>query len=335
MKNLKFMALIVTVLMLLSVFGGCGSKQSEQKPAADAAKTQTDQSKPAEPQKVEKKIKIGVTLLGLKNEFIMNIKDAMDAKAKELGVDLIVSDGQDSPEKQVSQVENFIAQKVDVIIINPISMDGCKPAVEAANKANIPILTVNTLVANQDKCVTFVGSDAVDSGRIEMEYAAKLMSGKGNIVILHGQNGHDAEIGRRKGAQGVLDKNPDIKVLFEQSGNWSRDEGMAIMENWLQSGKTIDAVVSQNDEMGLGAIKALEDAKKLDKTLVFGIDAIPDALKAMKDGKMAGTVFQDAKGQGSGAVEAAVKVAKGEKIDSKIYIPYVLVTKDDLPKYMK
>ena len=222
----------------------------------------------------ENKLKIGVSLLDFKNRFISTIKNAMETKARALGANLIINDGQNSAERQVSQVANFIAQKVDVIILNPSSMYGCKPAVEAANRAKIPIITVNTLAANQDKCLTFVGSDAVESGRLEMQYAAKLLNGKGNIVILHGQNGHDAEIGRRKGAQEILDKYPNIKILFEQSGNWSRVEGMAIMENWLQSGKTINAVVSQNDEMALGALKAIRDAKLPDKILVFGIDAI-------------------------------------------------------------
>jgi inositol transport system substrate-binding protein len=334
MKSFKFLALVLAVIMVMGLLAACGSAAPAEKEAAVAVDTAKAEPAVTEPAKDEK-IVIGVSLLGIKNEFIMNIKNAMDAKAKELGVEIIVSDGQDSAEKQVSQVENFIAQKVDAIVLNPISMDGCKPAVEAANAAGIPILTVNTLVANQDKCTAFIGSDAVESGRIEMEYAAKLMNGKGNIVIMYGQMGHDAQIGRKKGLDEILAKNPDIKIVADKTGNWSRAEGMALMENWLQSGKEINAVLAQNDEMALGAMKALEDAKLLDKTLVFGIDAIPDALKAIQDGKMAGTVFQDAKGQGAGSIEAAVKVAKGEKIDSTISIPYVLVTKDDVSKYLK
>lgn len=279
-------------------------------------------------------IRVGVSLLSYKNPFIFTIKEAMEVKAAELGVELIINDGQDSAEKQVSQVENYIARRVDVIILNPVSMRGCKPAVDAANKAGIPIMTVNTLVANQDKCVAFVGSDAVESGRLEMEYAARLLGGKGNIVILQGQLGHDAQIGRRQGFREVLGKNPGIKVLFEQSGNWSRAEGMAIMENWLQSGKTIHAVVSQNDEMALGALKAIENSPHSGKILVFGIDGIPNALKAMQEGKMAGTVFQDAKAQGGKSVEAAVKIIRGQPVEKRIYIPYVLVTKKDLAGYL-
>jgi inositol transport system substrate-binding protein len=334
-RCLNKIKICVVIMGLINLISGCASQSQVEKPKQEVIAIKTEDTKKDEPLRKEKQIVIGASLLDFKNEFIMNLRDAMEKEAKKLDVSLVVSDGQNSAEKQISQVENFIAKKVDVIIINPTSFDNCKSAVEAANKANIPILTVNTLVANQNKCATFVGSDAVESGKLQMEYAAKLLNWKGNIVILRGQNGHDAEIGRRKGTQEILNKYKDIKVLYEQSGNWTRAEGMAIIENLVQSGKQIDAVVSQNDEMALGAIKALEDDGSLNKTLVFGIDAIPEALKAMKEGKMAGTVFQDATGQGVGAIDAAVKISKGEKIESEIFIPYMLVTKENLQKFFK
>lgn len=334
MCNFRVLMLLAAILFSAYFFTGC----NEQKP--DNLKQEIDNILPeqhntGQQAKPENKLTIGVSVLRMDNIFIADMQNAMEVKAKELGMKVIISDGQNSAERQVSQVENFIAQMVDVIILNPASMDECKPAVEAANRAKIPIMTVNTLVANQDKCAAFVGSDAQESGRLEMEYAAKLLKGKGNIVILRGQNGHDAEIGRRKGTQEILDKNPGIKVLHEQSANWSRDEGTAIVENWLRNEKNIDAVVSQNDEMALGAVRAIEDAKLQGRILVFGIDAIPEALSTIRTGKMAGTVFQDAKAQGSGAIRTALKIAAGEKVQSKIYIPYTLVTSDDVEKYKK
>ena len=335
LRYTKLIAIAAVGSMLLSMITACEKQSAVEKPKQELITTKTDDTKKVEPTRVGKQMVIGASLLDFKNEFIMNLRDAMEKRAEMLGVKLIVSDGQNSAEKQISQVENFIAKKVDVIIINPTSFDNCKSAIEAANKANIPILTVNTLVANQDKCVTFVGSDAVESGMLQMEYAARLLNGKGNIVILRGQNGHDAEIGRRKGTQEILNQYKNINVMYEQSGNWTRVEGMAIIENLLQSGKQIDAVLSQNDEMALGAIKALEDAGQLNKTLVFGIDAIPEALKAMEEGKMAGTVFQDATGQGAGAVDAAMKIARGGEVEPKIFIPYVLVTKENLNNYLR
>ena len=326
--------IILIVLSLSFLFVSC-SQQNESIQLPDQQSTILDPNS-AEGEKPSdvKKIRMGVSLLSFDNEFILGIKDAMEAQAEQLGVEIIIDDGQNSAEKQVSQVENYIAKKVDVIILNPASYLGCEAAVEAANGAGIPIMTVNTLVVNQDKCITFVGSDAIESGRLEMEYAARMLNGKGNIVILHGQNGHDAEIGRRKGAQEVLDAFPQIKVLYEQSGNWARAEGEAIIENLLQLNKPIDAIVSQNDEMALGAIKALENARKLDRVLVFGIDAISEALQAVKSGKMKGTVFQDAKSQGTDAIDVAYKIARKEKVEKTIYIPYVLLTNENLDKYL-
>lgn len=332
MKKIMSFLLLAGIFIIIGFATGCAEKKMPEtlEPGGKLSEQNTVDTNTQD----NKRIRIGVSYQNLQNEFVRNIQVALRQRAEELNVELVEADGQGMAENQIAQVENFIARKLDVIILNPYSVEGCKPAVEAANKADIPILTVNNLVANQDKCVTFVGSDAVESGRIQMEYAAKRLGGKGNIAILHGPIGHDAEIGRRKGAQEVLDKYKNIKVVFEQSGNWSREEGEAITEVWLQSGNRIDAILAQNDEMALGSLKAVEDAKR-NNILIFGVDAISDALNAIKDGKIDATVFQDAKGQGAGAVDAAVNVAKGLKVDKTIYIPYVLVTKDNLMNYLK
>lgn len=332
MRKVRSLLLFIGMCILLST--GVGCIQKGQPTIPEAKQKTSEESILNTKQQDDLKIKIGISYQNLKNEFIHNIQEAIKKRAQELNIELIETDGQGRAENQIAQVEKFIARRVNVIILNPYSIEDCKPAVEAANRANIPILTVNNMVANQDKCVTFVGSDAVESGRIQMEYVAKRLGGKGNIVVLHGPIGHDAEVGRRKGTQEILDKNPDIKVLYEQSGNWSRDEAQIIMEVWLRSGEQIDAVVAQNDEMALGAVKAIEDDKNDKDILVFGIDAIPDALEAINNGKMAGTVFQDAMGQGSGVIEAAVMIANGLKVDKNIFIPYALVTKDNLSEYI-
>ncbi|MHB1453446.1 MAG: substrate-binding domain-containing protein [Saccharofermentanales bacterium] len=280
-----------------------------------------------------RQIRVGVTYQNLQNRFIVNIQSALRQRADELNVELIEADGKGRAENQIYQVENFIARKLDVIILNPYSFEDCRAAVESANRAGIPILTVNNLVSNQDKCATFVGSDAVESGRIQMEAAAKKLNGTGNIVIFHGPIGHDAEIGRRKGVQEILDQYPDIEVIYEQSANWSREEGEAIMEIWLQSGERIDAVLAQNDEMALGALNAIKAAGNAGGILIYGMDGISDALEAISSGDLTGTVFQDAQGQGSGAIEAAIKIAKGQKVIKSIYIPYVFIDKANLSEY--
>jgi inositol transport system substrate-binding protein len=333
MKKIRVLAVLTAVVMLIGLFAACGTTA----PNASATSADTKAAAPAADTKAaaaDKKLKIGVTYQNLQNEFILNIQDALRAKAKELNVDLIEADGQGKAENQISQVENFISQKVDAIILNPFDKDGDAPCVDKAVAAKIPIIVVNAEVSNLDKATAMVGSDDADAGRIEMQFIADKLNGKGNIVIIHGPNGHSAEVGRTKGNKEILAKYPDIKVLAEQTANWDRAQAMALMENWMQSGKEINAVVGQNDEMALGALKAVQ-AKNKSGIVIIGIDAIPDALKAVGDGTMAATVFQDARGQGAGAVDTAVKAAKGEKVEKKVYIPFQLVTKDNLANFQK
>lgn len=278
-------------------------------------------------------VKIGITYQNMQNEFILGIADAAKAKAKALGVTLVENDGQGKAETQIAQVENFIAQKVNAIILNPFDKEGCAPAVEKAIAAGIPVVVVNAQVVNMDKAQAFVGSDDIDAGQIEMQYIADMLKGKGNIVIIHGPNGHSAEVQRTIGNKNILKKYPQIHVLFEQTANWDRAEAMGLMENWMQTGKTINAVVAQNDEMALGAFKAVEAANKQASIPVIGIDAIADALKSVEQSKMVATVFQDGRGQGAGAVEMAYNLAKGKKVAKTTFIPFQLVTKANLAKF--
>lgn len=337
----KISIAVLCFALLLSLFTGC-SKKADSNENTNNTEVSTNDSKPAESttqsnsgKKSKEDITIGYCFQGLSDEYIVFLKESVDAKAKEMGVKILIADGQMSAEKQVSQVENFIAQKVDCIVMNPISMDGCAPAVDAAVKANIPIITLISITSNQDKATCYVGSNSIESGEIEMDIAAKALGGKGKIVVLHGQMGHDAQIGRYDGLKNILKNYPDIEIVAEQTGNWSREEGMTIMENWLSSGKQIDAVVAQNDAMALGALMAIEARGLTSKIKVFGIDAIPEAINALEKGTMQGTVFQDAKGQGEKSVEIALKVALGETVEKEVYIPYLPVLKEDVPKYKK
>jgi inositol transport system substrate-binding protein len=162
-----------------------------------------------------------------------------------------------------------------------------------------------------------------------------VLQGKGNIAVIHGPNGHSAEVQRSEGIRQVLGKYPDAKIVLEQTANWDRAQALNLMENWLASGQKIDAVIAQNDEMALGALKAIQAAGKQNDIAVIGIDAIPDALKAVADGKMVGTVFQDAKGQGAMAVDLAVQLAQGKQVSHDNYIPFQLVTKDNVASFQK
>lgn len=282
----------------------------------------------------EKKIKVGVTFLSMQNEFIVNISDEMSKKAEELGVELISVDAEHQPLKQIEQVESFIAQKVDVIIMNPCEVEASSPAVTKALAAKIPIINVNSATSTQP--TAFVGSNDVESARIAMKFIAEKLGGKGNIVMIHGFMGQAAQIQREQGAKEILKDYPNLKLIAHQTGEWDRAKSMDLMQNWIQSyGTKINAVFAQNDEMGLGALKALQDAGLKDKVIVVSIDAIADALQAVKKGTLDATVFQNAKQQGAGAIETAVKIAKSQPYEKELMIPFQLVTKENIGQFVK
>lgn len=281
-----------------------------------------------------KKLVIGATMLSMQNEFVVNVADEMEAKAKELGTELIIVDAERSALKQVEQVESFIAQGVDAIILNPCEVEASSPAVKLAMNAKIPIINVNSETTT--KPTAFVGSDDVESARIAMRYIVEKLGGKGNVIMMHGYMGQAAQIKRDKGAREILKANPGLKLLAEQSGEWDRAKAMSLTENWIQSfGPKINAIFAQNDEMGMGVVKALEAAGLKNKIIVVSIDAIPDALQSVKKGTLDATVFQNAKEQGGKAIETAIKAAKKEDFKKDVLIPFQLVTKENVGEFLK
>jgi inositol transport system substrate-binding protein len=281
-----------------------------------------------------KKPVIGVTMLSMQNEFIVNVSDEMTKKAEELGVELITVDAERSALKQIEQVESFIAQKVDAIVMNPCEVEASSPAVAKALAAKIPIINVNS--ETSAKPSAFVGSDDVESGRIAMKFIAEKLGGKGNVVMMHGYMGQAAQIKREQGAREILKQYPGLKLIAHQTGEWDRAKSMSLMENWIQSyGKDINAVFAQNDEMGMGAVNALTAAGMKENVIVVSIDAIPDALQAVKKGTLDATVFQNAQQQGAQAIETAVKLIKGQAADKEVLIPFQLVTKDNVGTFLK
>jgi inositol transport system substrate-binding protein len=277
---------------------------------------------------------IGVSLLNLSNEFIVMLNQAMDDKAKQLGVQLIVNDAQRSAERQVQQVESFVAQKVDAIILNPCEVEASTPAVDKALAAGIPVVNVNS--ETKSAPTAFVGSRDEDAARIAVGYIAQRLGGHGNLLMMHGYMGQAAQIKRNQGALEVLAGNPGLKLLAQQTADWDRAKGMALMENWIQSyGDRINAVFAQNDEMAMGALMALEQAHRKDRVVLVGVDAIADALAAVRDGRLDATVFQDAKGQGSTAVETALKIVHKQPYEKETLIPFQLVTKENAGQYVR
>jgi inositol transport system substrate-binding protein len=275
-----------------------------------------------------KTLKIGVTFPIL-DQFLQKVADGITAEAKAQGVEVNIVAAEEKTDVQLGQVENFVSQKLDGIIVIPVDTDAAGPMTAAAQAANIPLVYVNRRPSDLPETVPYVGSDSLVSGTLAMTELAKLAGGKGNVVIIQGDPANEAAQLRTKGCQDVVAQNAGMKVIKTAAGNWYRDKGQSIMENWLQSGDEINVVCANNDEMALGAINAIKAAgKKLGAggILVGGVDATADALASMKAGELAVTVFQDAKGQGAGGVAAVVKLANGETVESYVDIPSQLGT---------
>jgi inositol transport system substrate-binding protein len=312
-------ACLAAILLAALAWAGCGKPPSAAPPTPGAAATPPT---------------VGVSLLNLSSEFIVMLNRGLEARATELGVRLIVNDAQRNAEKQVQQVENFIAQKLDAIILNPCEVEASSPAVDRARAAGIPIVNVNSETRSDP--TAFVGSRDEESARIAMDYIAQRLQGRGNVLMMHGFMGQAAQLKRDKGARDVLARHPNLRLLSDQTAEWDRAKAMSLMENWIQAhGTNIHAVFAQNDEMGMGALLALEQARLKDRVVVASVDAIADALQAVKDGRLDATVFQDARGQARAALDTALRLIRHEPVEPKFFIPFRLVTRDNVADFMK
>jgi inositol transport system substrate-binding protein len=287
---------------------------------------------------------VGVSMAKFDDNFLTVLRNGMVDYAKGTSVSLQVEDAQNDVGKQLNQIQNFIAQKVDAIIVNPVDTDATPKMTKLAVAAGIPLVYVNRLPADVPlpAKVSFVGSDEKDSGTLEMKEVCKLLGGKGKILVIMGELSNQAARQRTADVEDVI-KTPEcsgISIIDKQTGNWDRTQGADLVTNWISAGLQPDAIVSNNDEMAIGAIQSLKAAgKKLGvgegKIIVSGIDATQDGLAALRAGDLAVTVFQNAAGQGKGAVDTALKLSKGEKVESLVWVPFELVTPANLDQYSK
>lgn len=284
--------------------------------------------------------KIGVSMAAFDDNFLTTLRNGIQTAAKDQGVQVQIEDAKNGIGNQLNQIQNFIASGVDAIIVNPVDTDATVSMSDDAKAAGIPLVYVNRQPINVDllpKNQAFVASDERVSGTLEMQEVCKLLHGKGKIVVMMGELTNQAALQRTQDIHDVISK-PEcsgITIVQQQTADWMRTKGNDLMTNWLAAGLKFDAVVANNDEMAIGAIQALKaSGRSMDSVVIAGIDATTDGLAAMKAGDLDVTVFQNAKGQGSGAVDAAIKLIKGEKVDHKVWVPYELVTPSNLDHYL-
>ncbi|MCG8538954.1 MAG: sugar ABC transporter substrate-binding protein [Clostridia bacterium] len=321
MKRLfkKSMGLMVVIILSLGLLTGCGPRGNEE--AVGTGKGE--------------RIKIGVSIANFDDTFLTYMMDGMKAYGEKHGDEVHIEfvDAKEDMAKQMDQVENFIVQQKDAIVVVPVDTSATDPITSAATQEDIKLVYVNRNPSKLPDGTYYVGSEEIVAGRLQMEFLAEALGGKGKIAVLMGKLDNEGALKRTKGNEEIAEKFDGIEIVDKQTGLWQRNEGMMKTEDWLNRfGDDLKAIASNNDDMALGAIQALKDAKRQD-ILVIGVDATPDGLAALETGDLTATVFQDAAGQGGMAMEVALKAAKGEAVEKETWIPFRLVTLENIEDF--
>jgi ribose transport system permease protein len=274
------------------------------------------------------KRKIGLSLSTLNNPFFVQIRAGAQEEARKLGVDLTVTDAQNDASQQANQVQNFTSEGLSSVVVNPVDSDAAGPSVRSANKADIPVVAVDRGV-NKADTAALVASDNVEGGELGAEALAEKLGGKGTIVILQGQAGTSASRERGAGFAAGLKKYPGIEVVAQQPADFDRTKGLDVMTNLLQAHPGITGVFAENDEMALGAIKAL-GAKAGKSVQVVGFDGTPDGLAAVRNGTLYASVAQQPKELGRIAVDNALRAAEGKRVEKTVKVPVKVVTRQNV-----
>jgi len=282
---------------------------------------------------------IGVSMAN-SDTFLTVLRKGIEKAAGDASQPVQIEIADDDVQKQLSQIQNFIAAKVDAIIVNAVDTSATASMTKLANEAGIPIVYVNRQPADVDALGpkgAFVASDEVESGTLETKEVCRILGGKGDILVMVGDLANQAAVQRTKDIHDVIaaPECAGMKILDEQTAVWDPVKAQDLMTNWIAAGHKPAAVIANNDNMAIGAINAMKGAGwDMKDVVVSGIDATQEALAYMKAGDLDVTVFQDAFGQGSGAVDAAIKLAKGEKVDAKVWIPFQLVTPANMDQFV-
>lgn len=304
---------VIAALML----AGCSTTAPGSTPKSEAPATGNNPQKEG--------IKIGLAISTQSNPFFVTLKEGAQQAAAAGTAELITVDAQDDAAKQASSIEDLIQQKVDVIIINPTDSSAVVPAVESANAAGIPVITVDR-TSDGGTVASHIASDNKAGGALAAQYIAEQLGGSGNVVELEGIPGSSAARERGAGFNEEIAKSSGIQIVAKQPADFDRAKGLTVMENILQGNKDIRAVFAHNDEMALGALKAIE-AAGLKDIIVVGFDATDDAVKEVNAGTMSATVAQKPEQMGVLAVQTAIKLAKGESVEASIPVELELISK--------
>ncbi|ARD12266.1 MULTISPECIES: sugar ABC transporter substrate-binding protein [Pseudomonas] len=277
--------------------------------------------------------RIGVTIARVDDNFMTYVRSGLEEAARKENVQLQFEDAQGDVVRQINQVQGFLSQKVDAVIVLPVDTAATANMTRAAVEAKMPLVYVNRHPDERvlPKGVTTVASNDIEAGQLQMRYLAEKMGRKGTIALIMGDLAQNSTHDRSEGVKQVLKDYPGITIVEQQTAEWQRNKGMDLTSNWLLAGRTFDAIVANNDEMAIGAAMALQQAGKAKgEVAIVGIDGLPDGLAAIKRGMLAASVFQDPKAQATTALQSAIKMIKGEPVDAEVWVPFQLITPEQV-----
>lgn len=301
-------------LLCVGFLVACGGLDTGSGDNADVDSPETELS--------PEEITIGVSVSTLNNPFFDDIRQGIQETAEAEGATVRVSDAQDDSSTQSNDIDDLIQQDVDVLVINPVDSAAIQSSVEAANSANIPVITLDRS-SDGGTVLSYIASNNVSGGEMAAEYIVEQIGEGGKVVQLEGVPGASAANERGEGFESIA--NDQLEILDSQSANFNRAEGLSVMEDMLQSNSDIQAVFAQNDEMALGALEAIQSAGLEDDIIVIGFDGNEDALESVEAGGLDATVAQQPYEMGKIAAETIFSFFSGESVDEQIDSPLELV----------
>ncbi len=313
----KILALLLVLVLALGMFTACGGAAEE--PAEEA-------------------VTIGFATCNMNDTFQTYVADAATAKATELGYTLDIQDAQEDVVKQQDQVKAMIESGVSAIVVVPVDTSAMGPITDAVTAAGIPLVYVNRNPFGTEQPpegVYYVGSQEIVAGQLQAQFLVELLGTEKpiGVGILMGILSNEGAVKRTEGNETVLADYANYTILAKESGEWQYDKGMSLTENWITAyGDKLNAILANNDGMAIGALQALETAGR-DDIVVIGVDAIPDAVQLVADGKLDATVLQDATGQGAGGIDVISKLMAGETPEPITWIDFVLVTPENVADF--
>ncbi|WP_099810212.1 substrate-binding domain-containing protein [Streptococcus suis] len=316
-KKIGFLAFLASLLIILGACGTTGLGTSSQTSSGEVTKKDATE------------LNLGVSISTTNNPYFVAMKNGLDNYAEETGVSLKVADAQDDAARQANDVQNFISQNVDAILINPVDSDAIVPAIKAANTANIPVILIDR-GSNGGEVLTTVASDNIEAGKMAANFIVEQLGENAKAFELSGVPGASATVDRGEGFNSIAAEKLD--VLSSQSANFDRAQALNTAQNMIQANKDVQVIFAQNDEMALGAAQAVKSAG-LQNVLIVGIDGQPDAHDAIEKGELTATIAQQPAKMGEIAIQAAIDHYQGKEVEKETVSPIYLVTKDNVDEY--